>query len=238
MGRAHEVRKEAMQKTSLKKSRLYSKYGKEIYMVAKGGYDPESNLTLKRLIERARKDQVPSDIIARAIEKAKGGSEEHYQEMRYEFYGPANTMFIIECLTDNPARTIALVRNAFTKTGGKMGAVLHLFEHLAMFTLKDFSIDELLEHFILTDTNFKDLEEEDDLITVYGEVNDYNIIKTSLLELKDDLELEIDEIAWLPFNYQTLTKEDDINNYQKLREMLDDIEDVANVYHNAIIAEK
>ena len=104
--------------------------------------------------------------------------------------------------------------------------------------MKDFSIDELLEHFVSTDTNFKDLEEEDDLITVYGEVNDYNIIKTSLLELKDDLELEIDEIAWLPFNYQTLTKEDDINNYQKLREMLDDIEDVANVYHNAIIAEK
>ncbi len=235
MGRAHEVRKEAMAKTSLKKSKLYSRYGKEIYMIAKTGFDPESNLTLKRIIERARKDQVPQDIINRAIEKAKGGSDENYALVRYEFYGPANSMFVIECLTDNPARTIALVRNAFTKTNGKMGSVIHLFEHLAMFSFEGFSEDEVLEHLINTDTNFKDIEEEDNLLTVYGEVSDYNLIKTALLKLKEDLNFEIDEIAWLPFTYFEMSNEEDKQTYQKLMEMLDDIDDISNVYHNVIL---
>lgn len=235
MGRAHEVRKEAMAKTSLKKSKLYSKYGKEIYMVAKNGADPDSNLSLKRIIERARKDQVPQDIITRAIDKAKGGSDENYAEVRYEFYGPANSMFIIECLTDNPARTVANVRNAFTKTGGKMGSVIHLFEHLSMFSFTGFSEDEILEHLILADINFKDIEVEDDLLTIYGEVSEYNNIKTALLDLKEDLHFEIDEIAWLPFSYLEITDDIDKQNYRKLIEMLDDIEDVSNVYHNASV---
>lgn len=235
MGRAHEVRKEAMAKTSLKKSKLYSRYGKEIYMTAKGGTDPESNLTLKRIIERARKEQVPQDIINRAIDKAKGGSDENYALVRYEFYGPANSMFVIECLTDNPARTIALVRNAFTKTEGKMGSVIHLFEHLAMFSFEGYSEDEVLEHLINTDTNFKDIEVEDELTTVYGEISDYNLIKTSLLELNENLVFEIDEITWLPFTYQEIDQEEDKLLYKKLMEILDDIDDISNVYHNVII---
>lgn len=234
MGRAHEVRKEAMAKTSLKKAKLYSRYGKEIYMIAKAGYDPESNLPLKRIIERARKEQVPQDIINRAIDKAKGGSDENYTLVRYEFYGPANSMFIVECLTDNPARTVALVRNAFTKSGGKMGAVSHLFEHLAMFSFEGYLEDEVLEHLINTDTNFKDIEEEDELLTVYGDVSDYNAIKTSLLKLNEELVFAIDEIAWLPFTYLELTEEEDLKAYQKLNDILDDIDDISNVYHNVI----
>ena len=129
MGRAHEVRKVAMEKTAAAKSKLYSKYGKEIYMAAKSGTpDPDTNQALKKIIEKAKKEQVTADIIKRAIEKAKGGSEDSYYDVRYEGFGPGNSMLIVECLSDNVNRTIATVKNCFTKTGGKLGvggSVLH-----------------------------------------------------------------------------------------------------------------
>jgi len=114
MGRAHEVRKVAMEKTAAAKSKLYAKYGKEIYMAAKSGSpDPDSNQVLKKIIEKAKKEQVTADIIKRSIEKAIGGSDENYIEVRYEGFGPGTSMIIVECLTDNVNRTISVVRNAF-----------------------------------------------------------------------------------------------------------------------------
>ena len=125
MGRAFEVRKHAMAKTSAQKTKVYSKYGKEIYMEAKNGVpDPEMNTNLKRVIERARQEQVPNDIINRAIEKAKGGDAADYHAVRYEGFGPNGSTFIVTCLTDNDNRSVSEVRNAFTKSKGKMGVAL------------------------------------------------------------------------------------------------------------------
>ena len=233
MGRAHEVRKVAMAKTAAKKSKLYAKYGKEIYMQAKNGLpDPEINLNLKRVIERARKDQVPNDVIDRAIEKAKGGSDENYTETRYEFFGPNGSQFIVECLTDNPTRTIADVRNCFTKTGGKSGSVLHSFQHQSMFSFKGLTDEEVLETLILADADIIDMEVEEDYVTLYAETTDYNHVRTALLDAYPNLELEIDEITWLPLSYIQLTNEKDKEAFEKLQTMLDDIDDVQNVYHN------
>ena len=233
MGRAHEVRKVAMAKTAAKKSKLYAKYGKEIYMQAKNGLpDPEINLNLKRVIERARKDQVPNDVIDRAIEKAKGGSDENYTETRYEFFGPNGSQFIVECLTDNPTRTIADVRNCFTKTGGKSGSVLHSFQHQSMFSFKGLTDEEVLEALVLADVDIIDMEVEEDYVTLYTETTDYNHVRTALLDAYPDLELEIDEITWLPLSYIQLTDEKDKEAFEKLQMMLDDIDDVQNVYHN------
>ena len=233
MGRAHEVRKVAMAKTAAKKSKLYAKYGKEIYMQAKNGLpDPEINLNLKRVIERARKDQVPNDVIDRAIEKAKGGSDENYTETRYEFFGPNGSQFIVECLTDNPTRTIADVRNCFTKTGGKSGSVLHSFQHQSMFSFKGLTDEEVLETLILADADIIDMEVEEDYVTLYAETTDYNHVRTALLDAYPNLELEIDEITWLPLSYIQLADEKDKEAFEKLQTMLDDIDDVQNVYHN------
>ncbi len=233
MGRAHEVRKVAMAKTAAKKSKLYAKYGKEIYMQAKNGLpDPELNLNLKRVIERARKEQVPNDIIDRAIEKAKGGSDENYIQTRYEFFGPGGSQFVVECSTDNPTRTVADVRNCFNKTGGKPGSVLHSFEHRAMFSFKGLTEDEVLEALISNDADIVDLEVEDDYITVYAEVSEYNHVRTSLLDVYPELDLEIDEIIWLPLSYIELIDEKDKEALEKLQSMLDDIDDVENVFHN------
>ena len=101
MGRAYEVRKASIAKTSARKAKLFSRYGKEIYMAAKDNPEMESNINLKRLIDKARSEEVPNDVIKRAIDKAKGGNAEDYQFMRYEGFGPNGATLIVDCLTDN-----------------------------------------------------------------------------------------------------------------------------------------
>jgi len=183
MGRAFEVRKVAMGKTAAQKSKLYAKYGKEIYMAAKSGVpDPELNQSLKRIIEKAKKDQVNAEVIKRAIDKAKGGSDEQYTESRYEGFGPGSSMVIVECLTDNVNRTIAEVRNCFTKTDGKLGvsgSVLHQFNHQAVFTVSGLTEDEVLEILVLNDVDVTDIETDEDSVTILGDAKDFNQIRSA-----------------------------------------------------------
>ena len=155
MGRAHEVRAASMAKTAAMKSKLYAKYGKEIFMAAKSGVpDPNTNLTLRKVVEKARKENVPADVIKRAIDKAKGGSDENYTEMRYEGFGPGNVLVIVDCMTDNNNRTFTDVRTAFNKSGGKLGVTgcaMHMFDHAGYMVFEGMSEDEALEalfHFI------------------------------------------------------------------------------------------
>src|SRR5690606_29751883 len=182
MGRAFEVRKVAMAKTAAAKSKVYSKFGREIYMAAKSGTpDPETNQTLKRIIEKAKKEQVTADIIKRAIDKAKGGADENYTEIRYEGFGPGNSLIIVECLTDNTNRTLTEVRTLFNKTGGKLGvsgSVLHQFEHRAVFQVAA-TEDQILEVLLEKDINVLDVEKEESSVTIYGEPSEYANIRTA-----------------------------------------------------------
>ena len=121
MGRAYQNRKDSMAKTSDAKAKVYSKYGREIYVCAKaGGIDPDGNLTLRGLIDKAKKDQVPTHVIDKAIEKAKGGTGEDFETARYEGFGPGGCMVIVDCLTDNSTRTFNDVRLCFTKIIAKL----------------------------------------------------------------------------------------------------------------------
>ena len=238
MGRAHEVRKVAMEKTAAAKSKLYSKYGKEIYMAAKSGTpDPDTNQALKKIIEKAKKEQVTADIIKRAIEKAKGGSEESYIDVRYEGFGPGNSVIIVECLTDNVDRTIATVKNCFTKTGGKLGvggSVLHQFTHNSVFTLPGVTEDEVLEILINNNLDVSDIEEDEEGVTIFGADNDYNNIKTAIAEAKPDLNLTTEVIMWLPIMETTLDGED-LEKFERLISMLDELDDVQDVFHNVTL---
>lgn len=236
MGRAFEVRKAAMGKTAAAKSKLYAKYGKEIYMVAKNGIpDPELNQPLKRIVEKAKKDQVPAEVIKRAIDKAKGGSEESYAEVRYEGFGPNNSLFIVECLTDNVNRTIAEVRNCFTKTDGKLGvsgSVVHQFNHQAVFTVPGLSEDEVLELLVLNDVDVTDIEVEDDGVTILGDAKDYNEIRTAFMSEDSEMEFITDEIMWLPIMSTELLTEEEKQTFERLLNMLNELDDVQDVYHN------
>ena len=142
MGRAYEVRKAAMAKTAAAKTKVYSRFGKEIYLAAKNGIpDPEMNQTLKRIIEKAKAQQVPADVINRAIEKAKGNEQTNYEAVRYEGFGPEAATIIVDCLTDNVNRTVSEVRNCFTKTGGKLGvlgSVSFAYDELGVLSFEGF----------------------------------------------------------------------------------------------------
>ena len=165
MGRAYQNRKDSMAKTSDAKARIYSKYAREIYVVAKaGGLDPASNLSLRSVIERAKKDQVPTHVIDKAIDKAKGGAGENFEVARYEGYGPGNCMVIIECLTDNSTRTFNDVRLCFTKTKtkiGTQGSVSHMFDHLMILMFAGKDEEEVLDALLMADVDVIDIENED-----------------------------------------------------------------------------
>ncbi len=238
MGRAHEVRKVAMAKTAAVKSKLYAKYGKEIFMAARNGVpDPDLNVNLKRIIQKAKKEQVSADIIKRAIDKAKGGSDDNYIPARYEGFGPGNSIFVVECLTDNVNRTIAEVRNCFTKTGGKLGisgSVLHQFNHQAVFTVKGLSEEEVLELLVLNDLDADEIEADGEEVTVLSDATNYNVIKTAFLEQYPDMEFETDEIMWMAMMDTTLSEEEQ-EKFERLMNMLNELDDVQEIYHNVTL---
>ena len=235
MGRAYEVRKASIQKTGAAKSKLYSMYAREIYQVAKtGGVEMESNASLKRLVERAKKEQVPNDIIKRAIDKVNSGADESYNEARYELFGPAGSTVIVDCLTDNVNRSVSSIRAAVNKCHVKMGAVgsvAYQYDHLCIVGFKGLSADETLEQLITADINIDDIEEDNGLTIVYGEPKDLFEIKNAITNALPNVEFEMDEVTMIPKDKITLSGED-LEIFKKLITMLEDIEDVQHVYHN------
>lgn len=235
MGRAYQNRKVSMAKTAAAKTKVYSKYGREIYVCAKsGGPDPSGNLALRGMLERAKKDQVPTHVIEKALEKAKGGGGEDYAAARYEGFGPGGCMVIVDCLTDNPNRTIGDVRTCFNKTKSKLGTqgtVSHMFDHAAILS---FSGDEeaALDALLGEDVDVTDIENEDGRITVFVPHVEYNKAKQALLNAFGEIDFEVDEIQFVPKG-STPINGDDIVMMEKLLDMLNDADDVQNVYHDA-----
>ena len=222
-------------KTGAAKAKVYSSYAKEIYQVAKqGGTDPNGNLTLRHLIEKAKKEQVPADVIKRAIDKVNSGVDESYTSVRYEGFASGGATVIVDCLTDNVNRSVSMVRNAFTKSNGKMGVsgcVSHMYEHLSVVIVKDMSEDEVLEALLMNEVDAKEIETEDGNVSIYGDPADLYKIKEAIVSAKADAEFLVDEVTMLSNETVTLEGEDK-DNFDKLLNMLDDVEDVQKVYHN------
>lgn len=238
MGRDFENRKNAIFKTAAQKSKLYSKFGKQIYVLAKNGVpDPDANPLLRNLIERAKKEQVPSHVIEKAIQKAAGAGGEDFQTARYEGFGPGGSLVIIDCLTDNVQRTIAEIRNCLSKTGSKQGspgsAALH-FDHLAVLSFKGENEDAVLEAMLNADINVDDIECKNGQITVFVPPAEFFKAKGALLEALPQTELEVQEITFLPQSSKSLTAED-LPMFTKLIDMLNECDDVQDVYHNVTL---
>ena len=236
MGRAYQNRKDSMAKTSDMKARVYSRYGREIYVCAKnGGPDPSANLALRGLIERAKKDQVPGHVIDKALDKAKGGAGEDYSPARYEGYGPGGCMALIECLTDNPNRTFGDVRNAFTKAKckiGTQGTVSHMFDHVAIFVFAHDDEDAVLEALLEAEVDVTDIENEDGTLTVFAPHTDYAKARQALVAAVTDIDFQVDDVQFIPQSTTTLSNPDDQLLFDKFMAMLNDLDDVQNVYHN------
>ncbi len=235
MGRAYEVRKASIQKTGAARGKIYSMYAREIYDVAKkGGTDPASNASLKRLMEKAKKEQVPADIIKRAIDKVNSGADETYEKVVYEVFGPAGSTAVVECLTDNVNRSISSVRAALNKCKskmGSMGSVTFNYDHLCIVSVKGIDEESLLELLLENGIDVIDIESKDDCVIVYGNPMDSNAIKEAVVSKLGDMEFDVDDIAYLPKDTIELVG-DDKEVFDRLLTMLDDVEDVQNVYHN------
>ena len=238
MGRAYEVRKASIQKTGAAKAKLYSMYAREIYQAAKtGGVETESNMALKRLVERAKKEQVPADIIKRAIDKVNSGADESYTSTSYEIFGPGGSTLIVECLTDNVNRSVSNIRAVINKCHvklGAMGSVSYMYDNLCIVGFKGLNEQQVMDAIIEVDVDVSDIELDDDMIIVYGNPKDLYDIKAAITKVLPKVEFDIDEIAMLPKEKITLTGED-LEVFNKLITLFDDIEDVQHVYHNVEI---
>ena len=235
MGRAYEVRKASIQKNGAVKAKLYSNYAKEIYLTAKKGVpELESNVNLKHLVEKAKKEQVPMDIIKRAIDKAKGAGGEDYTEVIYEGFGPGASTFIIKTLTDNVNRTVGEIRAAFNKVHKSLGvtnSVSYNYDYLAIISFKSNEEEKIFEELLNAGIEIIDLESNDGEITITANPKDINKVKEELEKIIPGIEYTYDEVGMFAKEEVTLTGEDK-EIYDKLYNLLDAIDDVSAIYTN------
>ncbi|MBK0347754.1 YebC/PmpR family DNA-binding transcriptional regulator [Aerococcaceae bacterium zg-ZJ1578] len=234
MGRKWMNIKEKKANKDQNTSKIYAKFGIEIYAAAKQGEpDPELNQKLRFVIERAKTYNVPRHVIDKAIDKAKGGDDENFQELRYEGFGPNGSLIIVDALTNNVNRTASNVRAAYGKNGGNMGvsgSVNYLFDPTAVFVMSNQDADEVMMGLLEADVDVREVFAEENQVIVYGETQDFATIRTAL-ENMGITEFEVAEIDLLPQNEVTL-EGDDLVKFEKLIDALEDDDDVQRVYHN------
>ncbi len=172
-------------------------------------------------------------MIDKALDKARGGGGEDYAVARYEGFGPGNCMLIVDCLTDNPNRTFGDVRQCFTKTGSKLGTqgtVSHMFDHSLILSFKG-DEEQVMEALLNADVDVSDIENEGGTVTVFAPHTEYSKAKAALAQAFGELEFEVDEIQFIPQTHTSLAG-DDVATFEKLMELLNNVDDVQNVYHN------
>src|SRR3954468_4162540 len=195
MGRIFEKRKHSIFKTAAQNSKLYSRYGKQLYVAARNGVpDPGANPVLRNLVERAKRENVPSHVIDKAIQKAAGTGGEDFQPARYEGFGPGGALVIIDCLTDNNTRTISDLRICFTKSVSKLaanGSVVMSFDHVAVLSFEGDNEEKVLEALFAADVAVEEVECKDGAITVFAPPAEFYKARTALLAAFPGLEMEV-----------------------------------------------
>lgn len=236
MGRHFEVRAAAMQKTANQKAKIYSRYSKEILVAAKNGDpNPDMNQALKKAIDRAKANNVPADVIKRAIEKAKSSADESYNSCRYEGFGSGGgSTIIIDCLTDNNNRTIANLRAAFNKAHAKLGvggSVSFGYEYLGIIVIQYDNEEAMMDAMIEGDIDLQEIEIEDGYMTISVEPTQLDDAKAVVDALIPDVKYIVLETRMVPNETVTLEGED-LELFKRLVTLLEDVDDVQNVYHN------
>ncbi len=239
MGRKWNNIKDKKASKDANTSRIYAKFGREIYVAARQGEpDPESNQALKFVLERAKTYNVPRHIIDRAIEKAKGGSDESYDELRYEGFGPNGSMVIVDALTNNVNRTASDVRAAFGKNGGNMGvsgSVAYMFDSTAVIGVEGKNEEEVLELLMEADVDVRDVLEDDEQVIVYAEPDQFHAVQ-EVFKNAGVTEFTVAELSMIAQSEVTL-EEDAQVKFEKMIDALEDLEDVRQVYHNVDLGE-
>lgn len=223
-------------KQDAKKAKIFTKLGRYIMVAAReGGGDPIYNAALQTAIDKAKAENMPNDNIERAIKKGIGENDGAvYTELVYEGYGPSGVAVLVECLTDNINRTASDIRSYFTKTKGNLGTngcVSFMFDRKGVLVINKTS-DIDLEKFEndLIESGVEDYSDEGDYFEIFTDVESFNSVKKYLTECK--YEFEMAELRYLPQTMVSLSDSEDIKNMQKLIDLLEDNDDVQNLYHN------
>ena len=229
--------KHKKEKNDAAKGKIFTMLGREIAVAVKaGGPDPANNGKLRDVIAKAKSNNMPNDTIDRSIKKAAGaGDDVNYESITYEGYGPNGVAVIVEALTDNRNRAVANVRNAFTKGGGNMGTtgcVSFMFDEKGLIVIDreevDMDEDELM--MIALDAGAEDFAVEEDSFEVTTTPDDLGTVREALEAA--GIPMASAEVTMIPQTYTVLNNEEDIKKMTKLLDMLDDDDDVQNVYHN------
>ncbi len=229
--------KHRKEKNDAAKGKIYTKIGRELAVAVKeGGSDPNNNNKLKDVIAKAKANNMPNDTIDRSIKKAAGElGNVNYEHVTYEGYGPNGTAIIVEGLTDNKNRTAANVRNAFTKGNGNIGTqgcVSFMFDQKGQIIIDkeecDLSADDLM--MIVLEAGAEDLQEEEDSFEIITDPEAFSAVREALEVQK--IPMAEAEVTMLPQTYVDLTDEQDIKMMNKILDLLDEEDDVQNVYHN------
>ena len=229
--------KHKKEKNDAAKGKIFTIIGREIAVAVKeGGPDPSNNYRLAQIIAKAKSNNMPNDTIERGIKKASGeGMNVNYEYCTYEGYGPSGTAIIVKCLTDNKNRTASNVRNAFTKGYGSIGTqgcVSYMFDEKGQILIDreecDMDADELM--MIAIDAGAEDFVEEDDSFEVTTAPDDFETVRKALEDA--GIKMASAEVSMIPQTYVSLTDETDLKNINKILDLLDDDDDVQEVYHN------
>lgn len=229
--------KHKKEKNDAAKGKIFTIIGREIAIAVKeGGADPANNSKLRDVIAKAKANNMPNDTIERGIKKAVGdGDSVNYVQVTYEGYGPSGTAIIVDALTDNKNRTAANVRNAFTKGQGNIGTqgcVSYLFDQKGQIIIAkedcDMDADDLM--MMALDAGAEDFSEEEDSFEVITAPDDFSAVREALEA--ENIPMASAEVTMIPQTYVSLTDEKDITNIQRILDLLDEDDDVQEVYHN------
>lgn len=227
--------KRKKEKTDNARAKVFTKIGREIAVAVKeGGPDPASNSKLKDIIAKAKANNVPNDNIDRIIKKASGdGNGANYEEIIYEGYGPSGIAVMVETLTDNRNRTAAEMRHYFDKNKGNMGqsgCVSFMFSHCGSIVIEAEDIDEekLMEDAL--EAGASDFIRDEDVFIVRTEPNDLGLVRDDLEE--KGYKFVSAELEYIPSTYTKLTDEEDLKMMSRLLDMMEENDDVQDVWHN------
>ena len=229
--------KHKKEKNDAAKGKIFTMIGRELAVAVKeGGPDPANNFKLAQVVAKAKANNMPNDTIERGIKKAAGdGNSVNYETATYEGYGPSGTAIIVKCLTDNKNRTAANVRNAFTKGQGSIGTqgcVSYMFDEKGQIIIDkeecDMDADDLMMQSL--DAGAEDFADEEDSYEITTAPADFDAVRAALEEA--GIKMASAEVTMIPQTYVTLTDEADITNIGRILDLLDDDDDVQEVYHN------
>lgn len=231
MGRAFQVRAASMAASAAKKSALNMRASKEIFIAAKeGGTDPDSNLALRAALDKYRALGANKDVMERAIKKADGDDLVAYIPGRYEVMGPGGCQIVIDTLTDNVNRAISDIKAVLKKSDAALDAVAYNFTETGVFLFESDNIEEVTETLILNNIDVWDINEEDGMIEVTVNPTSYGKTRDTLYSIGIK-EFNISEIQMIP-KYKIELSKEDLEVFKRILDMLEDVQDVQEVYHN------